>query len=250
MRIKHGFIKERTNFIKKLFITAKAEEGVDPTPTPEGDPTPTPVNTPQINYEELIAKARQQEKDKLYPQIKKLEDEKKALIEKNNTNLLIIGEKDQKITTLTNELNTLKSNTNVSAREQELLSENERLKAELDTLKSETVSVDEIEKSIREEYEVKLYRSEKLREVGEEVIPELITGTTKEEIDASIKLSQERFKTLQEKILGQAQTVPVANTSVSTIQSNSNLKIEDIAKLDPKSPEYKEMRIKLGLAKY
>lgn len=255
MRKQNGFITEKNNFIKKLFfMTAKAEEGTqaqDPKPQ-EGEPT-TPTQEPSqptsttssINYEDLIARARQQEKDKLYPQIKKLEEEKKALIEKNNANLLSLGEKDSEITALKKEIETLKSK-GASSEEKRLLSENDDLKKKLAELEANTISREEIEKEIKAEYEVKLYREQKLREVGDTVIPELVTGATKEEIDNSIKNAQERFNQIQEKILGSTGRVPLSNTSVSSFQ-NANISLEDIAKLDPSSPEYAQLRVKLGL---
>ena len=104
---------------------------------------------------------------------------------------------------------------------------------------------EEIEAEIRAEYDVKLYREQKLREVGDTVIPELVTGTTIEEIDASIKVSQERYNQITSKFLGGVQ-VPVANVNTSSFQAK-DLKIEDIANLDPRSPEYAQLRARLGL---
>ena len=81
--------------------------------------------------------------------------------------------------------------------------------------------------------------------MGDTVIPELITGTTIEEIDASIKVSQERYNQITSKFLGGVQ-VPVANVNTSSFQAK-DLKIEDIANLDPRSPEYAQLRARLGL---
>ena len=221
MRIKKGFITEKTNLLKKImFMPVFAEEpqGTEPT-EPQGNGTTEPqpqANT--VNFEDLIAKARQQEKAKLYPQIQKLQEQNNALTEKNNTHLLTIGEKDARISELEKQLADIKAN---------------------------TVSREEIEAEIRAEYDVKLYREQKLREVGDTVIPELITGTTIEEIDASIKVSQERYNQITSKFLGGVQ-VPVANVNTSSFQAK-DLKIEDIANLDPRSPEYAQLRARLGL---
>lgn len=242
-----GFITEKINLMKKLsFMTVFAEEPSN------GEPTTPPVapevpKAPVVNYEDLIASARKQEKDKLYPQIKKLEDEKAVLTEKSNAHLLLIGEKDAEISRLKQELEkvTLASSKGANDKEKTLLSEIETLKGTIADLESNTVTREEIEAEIRGEYEIKLYREQKLREVGENVIPELITGVTKEEIDASIQKSQERFQQIQSRVLGNV-NVPVANANVSGFQAK-DLKVEDIANLDPRSPEYAQLRAKLGL---
>ncbi len=249
MRIKKGFITEKTNLLKKvMFISVFAEEpqGTEPT-NPQGtEPTePTQANT--VNFEDLIAKARQQEKAKLYPQIQKLQEQNNALTEKNNAHLLTIGEKDARISELEKQL-AESNNANkkgASDKETSLLSKIAELEKELTDIKANTVSREEIEAEIKAEYDVKLYREQKLREVGDTVIPELITGTTIQEIDASIKVSQDRYNQITSKVLGGVQ-VPVANVSTSSFQSK-DLKIEDIANLDPRSPEYAQLRARLGL---
>lgn len=212
-----------------------------------GQSSTTTPQTTTVNFEDLIANARKQEKDKLYPQIKKLEEENKKLIDKNNQHLLTIGEKDAKIQELQSEITKAKDNTTKSTSEREtaLLNEVEALKTQIANMEQDAISVNDLESSIRAEYEVKLYREQKLREVGDTVIPELITGTTKEEIDASVLASQERFNQISNKILGSV-TMPVANVNTSSFQSK-DLKLEDIANLDPRSPEYAQLRAKLGL---
>lgn len=250
MRIKKGFITERTNFIKKIMLkTVMAEEQAptEPVVTEPNAPVVTEPTTPTVNYEDLIAKARQQEKSKLYPQITKLEEEKKALVEKNNANLLLIGEKDSKIAELTKKISELETTAQNGASEKEktLLSKISELEKELADTKANVCSREEVEAEIKAEYEVKLYREQKLREMGNTVIPELITGATKEEIDASIVVSQERFSQISNQILGSVQ-VPVGNPSISSLHTK-DLKIEDIASIDPRSPEYAQMRAKLGL---
>lgn len=245
-------IKEKMNAIfEKVSFRVQAEEQPkedDKEDSQQGGQSST--NTPQtttVNFEDLIANARKQEKDKLYPQIKKLEEENKKLIDKNNQHLLTIGEKDAKIQELQSEITKAKDNTTKSTSEREtaLLNEVEALKTQIANMEQDAISVNDLESSIRAEYEVKLYREQKLREVGDTVIPELITGTTKEEIDASVLASQERFNQISNKILGSV-TMPVANVNTSSFQSK-DLKLEDIANLDPRSPEYAQLRAKLGL---
>lgn len=242
MKTPKAFKTKINELFKTISFTVQAEEPqgdeqIEETPQVEETSTPQPT----VNFEDLIANARKQEKDKLYPQIKKLEEEKKKLVEKNNQHLLTIGEKDARI----KELELLTNSDSVSERETALQNEIESLKTTIANMEKDAISVEEIESSIRAEYEVKLYREQKLREIGDTVIPELIVGTTKEEIDASIVASQERFNQISNKILGSVQ-VPVANVSTSSFQSK-DLKLEDIANLDPRSPEYAQLRAKLGL---
>ena len=250
MRIKKGFITEKTNLLKKImFMPVFAEEPQGTEPTPQGgqEPTEPQPQANTVNFEDLIAKARQQEKAKLYPQIQKLQEQNNALTEKNNAHLLTIGEKDARISELEKQLaeSNNASKKGASEKEASLLSKIAELEKELTDIKANTVSREEIEAEIKAEYDVKLYREQKLREVGDTVIPELITGTTIEEIDASIKVSQERYNQITSKFLGGVQ-VPVANVNTSSFQAK-DLKIEDIANLDPRSPEYAELRARLGL---
>ena len=259
MKTPKAFKTKINELFKTISFTVQAEEEPQGDEqikeTPQVEETSTPQQT--VNFEDLIANARKQEKDKLYPQIKKLEEEKKKLVEKNNQHLLTIGEKDARI----KELELLTNSDSVSEKETALQNEIESLKTTIANMEKDAISVEEIESSIRAEYEVKLYREQKLREIGDTVIPELIVGTTKEEIDASIVASQERFNQISNKILGSVQ-VPVANVSTSSFQSK-DLKLEDIANLDPRgpgsaqladlgnldprSPEYAQLRAKLGL---
>lgn len=249
MRKQKDFITELINSFKKTtcLLTVKAEEPQgEPTPQPQGEPTPQP-SSPTVNFEDLIANARKQEKAKLYPQIEKLQGEKNTLVEKNNAHLLTIGEKDSEIQDLKKQLAEANKNTGASEKESKLLSEIETLNAKIKSLEENTVSRETVEAEIKAEYEVKLYREQKLRELGDTVIPELIIGNTVEEIEASVKVSQERYQQITSKIIGGVQ-VPVANVNTSTFQAK-DLKVEDIANLDPRSPEYAQLRAKLGLTR-
>lgn len=248
MKISKALKTKRTILANMIILNAKAEEppqnDVETKDTNGDNQTP---NAPVVNFEDLIANARKQEKEKLYPQIKKLEEANKILTEKNNNHLLTIGEKDSRIKELENQIKNMENSNSKSASEKEeaLAKEIESLKQTIANLESNTIDVEELEAQIRGEYEVKLYREQKLREVGDTVIPELITGNTKEEIDQSLEVSKQRFAQLTERILGNV-NVPMSNVSTSTFHVK-DLKIEDIANIDPRSPEYAELRAKLGL---
>lgn len=243
MKNNHGFNTRLKDILTKIMLNVMAEEGE---PTPEPTPNPTPETKP-VNFEDLIAKARKQEKDKLYPQIQKLEGEVATLTEKSNAHLLTIGEKEEEIADLKKQIKdfTANSTNNTSEREKALQQEVESLQTKIKDFETNTCSREEIEAEIKAEYDIKFYREQKLREVGDEAITELIVGSTVEEIDKSVEIAKERYQQITNKILGGV-TIPVANTNTSNFQQKE-LKLEDIANLDPRSPEYAQLRAKLGL---
>jgi hypothetical protein len=208
----------------------------------EGDKTPpAPV---VINYEDLIAKARKEEKEKLYGKIKQYETEIGELTKKNNENILLVAQKDEEIKKLTTQLGSKEESKELK----DLRSENEKLKIELDKAKKETPKAEEISKKVREEveaeYEVKLYRTEKIHSASGKIIPELVTGTTKEEIDQTFDIAKKRFEDIV-KTNTQSNMPPVSSTS-----SNVNTKkytLDDLRSVDPRSPEYAKIRKELGL---
>ena len=85
------------------------------------------------------------------------------------------------------------------------------------------------------------------------LVPELVMGTTKEEIDASIQSALDRSAEIK-KNLGistdkkQTKRTPKspANPSVSSVQDNE-VSLERLATMDVRSKEYAELRKQLGL---
>lgn len=240
----------------KLLLNAFAEGESTPEDTsskadePTEDDTPT---TPRVNYEDLIAKARKEEKDKLYPKIDSLTKEKDALVEKHNNALLKIGTLEEEITSLKEKLT--KEGKDDSEIVKELKAQLEKANKDLEGIQSTLVDENTIRESVRQEleaeYEVKLYREQKLREVGNEIIPELVTGLTKEEIDATLEASKTRYNEIVGRVTPTQPTnsmgnIPASNPNSARI-NNQDINISDLAKLDPRSPEYAEVRAKLGL---
>ena len=242
---KHGFTV-RTNLIEKmtgLMIQAKAEENQ------QGEPKDIPTQTEQpkqINFEDLVSKARAEEKAKLYPKIQKLESENNNLVEKNNNLLLEVGKKETEITSLKEHIASLESNkgTTESEKVKELQQQITQLTSQLEENQKNLVDVDALTSQIKNEYEVKLYREQRLREVGDVVIPELITGETKEEIDASIEVSKARFTEITSKFAPTHQNIPPVNVNTSKF-SMKDLSAEDISQMSPQ--EWAEKRKLLGL---
>lgn len=245
MIIKRGFNAKMNlvnNAIRGIIFSAKAEEPiVDETPQEEVKTTPV------VNYEDLIAKARKEEKDKLYSQLQGKDSKINDLTEKNNSLLLGLSAKDEEIKALKNEIKGLKSANTKSDNETIRGLEEEKLNllATIDQLKNEQVQVDDIENRIKNEYEVKLYRMEKLNSVGDEIISELVTGTTKEEIDASFEVAKAKYDSIKEKYISKTtQDIPMANIDTSSLNVNS-INSVDISKMS--ASEWAEYRAKLGL---
>lgn len=247
----YGFI---TKIRKKLLGLSVYADG-DVQQETQTDPTPAQtVTTSTINFEDLIAKARKEEKEKLYPQINSLKEEVAKITEKYNKALLTIEELKEEKANLEKTITELKNASNKSDDEKvkALNKEIEQLKKEIERLQEEKdkVNPQEIEERIRNEYEVKLYREKVIREAVEKnlgIIPELITGTTKEEIDASLELSKKRYEEIINKVVSSSSMqIPPVNTNISKVNTK-DFSLEDLVKLDPRSQEYKELRKKLGL---
>ena len=84
------------------------------------------------------------------------------------------------------------------------------------------------------------------------LVPELVMGSTKEEIDASIQSALERSAKIKESLGitkdGKQKRTPKtpSNPSVSGIQ-DKEISLEYLASLDVSSPEYAKVRKQLGL---
>ena len=238
-----------------LAIKAHAEEK----PADEGD------KTPEVNYEQLIAQARKEEKDKLYPRIQKLEEENKTLTKSSNNYLL-------QIAALKDELEKLKSagdSDEVKTLKQTIAD----LQGQIETLKNNAVDEEAVRQKVAAEYEVKMYAQEQIAlhkgSILSTLIPD-IKGATKEEVDAAIKTAKETTKTVKkelglevddeeddtnkDKTPGKkskkgsstpAKRVPPASPPTETEEEDYD--VDYIRNLDPRSEEYKQFRKSIGL---
>ena len=237
----------------KIIIFAHADGG-DPAPAtdPQTDPAP-------INFEQAIAQARKEEKDKLYPRIKKLEDENKSLTTSVNKYLL-------ENAALKDEMEKLK-NQPADPKVKQLEDKVKSLEDENKTLKENAPNEEDIRKKVEAEYEVKLYAQEQIAankgSIISILIPE-ITGKTKEEIDSAIASAKEKTISIK-KDLGievdeegddkkknkskeqpaKQKKAPPANPASE--EDGEEYDAEYIRNLDPRSKEYAEFRKKLGL---
>lgn len=234
-------------------------ENVTPNQTtiPETTPAPAPVvSAPPVNYEDLIAKAREQEKGKLYPEIEKLKGENVKLIEKNNSLLLTVGEKEQIQRELEKAISQLETKVKQYEEEGKMSMEKDKtveaLQKEIEALKAENAKKDEEFKAFINKAEVASHMSAKIKEAQlDEDLIELVQGNTKEEVDASIA----KAVALQEKIKAKyvapkAPTpdnvpLPKPNTAVLGIEQLKTVKPSDIMTMDRDA--WKKMRKDLGL---
>ena len=225
------------------------------------EPVP-PQQTQTVSYEQLIARARQEEKDKLYPQLQAEKDKVKELIQKNNELLVKMGSLQNEYDVVKAQLDDLKNNQGVNEN-----AEITKLKAELDKVKKEYKefkegTVDEatlrqqVEAEVKQQYEVEMYKVEKLNsdEFKGQIIPELVSGDTKEAIDESLAKSKARYEELigvnknqqqqQGQQLGAVPTMPVGNPNTQSFIS-ATISAEEIQRMTP--AQWAEYRTKLGL---
>ena len=260
MKTKSAFIAETNRglvfqkFLSKVALRAFADEGEgDENPTPTGDPNPT-----SVNFEQLVAQARKEEKDKLYPRIKKAEDEVKTLTASVNKYLL-------ENAALRDELEKVKSQSKDDSKIKELEAKIATLEEENKTLKESTPNEEEIRKKIESEYEVKMYAQEQINANKDSIISILIpeiSGKTKEEIDSAIASAKEKTLTIK-KDLGLVDDDGKEKSKKETSEpkkqkkapaaapanedSGDEFDAEYVRNLDPRSKEYAEFRRKMGL---
>lgn len=251
-----------------LCMTAHAEENE----VKEVDEGNTPTPQPHVNLEQIITQTRKEEKDKLYPRIKKLEEDNKKHQTAINNYLIKIGDLTQAVSVLTKENEQLKKGDGEDSEEVKgLKSQIATLTAENEKLKNSSPNEEELRKQIEAEYEIKLYLNEQTAANKDEILssflPE-VQGKTKEEIDASIQKAKEKSLNIK-KELGlidaegnpinkpsiekpkkpkPAPTKPrVANPTEDTGSSITSFDPDYIRNLDPNSEEYREFRKQLGL---
>lgn len=269
MRKNRGIIAGMSNeaikkVIEAISLRAFADEGADPDNNGGADGGEGAKTTPTINYEDLIAKARKEEKEKQYKTIEKLKGQIATLTEQHNNDLLVKADLEKQLKEANDKLTTAGSGDSEEVKTlKETIKTLEKDKADLDKKikdyeANKPVSREEVEAEVRAEleaeYEVKTYKATKMAELKDDIlVPELVMGTTKEEIDASIQSALDRSAEIK-KNLGistdkkQTKRTPKspANPIVSSVQDNE-VSLERLATMDVRSKEYAELRKQLGL---
>jgi hypothetical protein len=239
-----------------LFLTAFAEENPAEPPKNEGT---------TMNFEHLIAQARREEKEKLYPQIEKLKAQAEVLTKQINEALLAKGAAEK-------ELADLKESQKKGDSEEvtKLKAQIEALKSDNENLKKNTVSEEDLRKKLEEEYQVKLYAKDKLAENKDKILSvfaEKVVGNTKEEIDLAIekaiassdeirkelgvedkkKPEKKDNKDNKGKKENNSQNNPPAPNPQGGEGEKGKFDLEYIQSLDPRSEEYAKWRKSVGL---
>lgn len=243
-----GNIVEKVNVtIKKMVsvftLSALAEEEDSTTPTP-----------PTLNYEDLIAKARKEEKDKHYGTIEKLKGQCNTLTEQHNTDLLKIAEFEKQLSEFKNSGIDIKEVNSLKEEVESLKKSKVDLETKLKDFEG-IVPVDrnEIESKVRKEleaeYEVKTYKVTKLAEMKDDIlVPELVNGNTIEEIDKSIQLALNRSEEIKKSLGYNSTPRRTPNAPSPSVKNNvQEVSAERLATLDVRSKEYAELRKQLGL---
>ena len=104
MRKNCGIIAGMSNeTVKKIISTISLKAFADEGGEPDGA---EPKTTPTINYEDLIAKARKEEKEKQYKAIEKLKTQANTLTEQHNNDLLKIADLEKQLKDANDKLTT------------------------------------------------------------------------------------------------------------------------------------------------
>jgi hypothetical protein len=234
------------NWKRTIFKRVFAEEGGAPA---GGEETPSAAP----NTAELIAQARKEEKDKIYPRLVKAEEESKRL--SGELSKALVREAGLKT-----ELDSARAKA----------SEAEALKEQIETLTEANKKLKEqaaneaalreaARKEVEAEYEAKLYLTAQLAERKDEILPvfaEEVAGATNEEIDAAIAKAIEKTAKAK-KDLGISGDEPegdapapkpaIRKTAPAAKNRTDRLDIEELRNMDVSSPEYAAVRKKLGL---
>lgn len=246
----------RSMLRKKAFLNVFAEEPTNPSNEPNngggepnpngGDPNQTPTTKTEpkpngsVNFEDLVKKAREEEKAKLYPEITKLK-------EKNNNLLLVVQERDNTITEQAKKIEKLeKDNGKITKSLEEGTATNK-------TVSELTLQVSTLEKQLEElqgKYDTDVnalklesYKEKKIAEANGEIIPELVIGNSEEEVNASFETAKAKYAEITQRAL-QGVQMPAVNPSATTIQLKEK-SIEEIATMS--AQDWAEQRKALGL---
>jgi DNA repair exonuclease SbcCD ATPase subunit len=217
--------------------------GNEPSKTP-------PVST--INYEDLIAKARTEEKNKLYPEIEKFKAQVDEKVTKINELLISIATRDEDLKSKDAEINKLQEEITVLKEEgvkgMEKDKTVEELQKKVSALEKTLQDKDNEIASVKTQYELKEYRAEKIKDVDETVY-DLVTGNTKEEIDASVEKAKAFYDKVASKFTQNNQNTQTNNPPLSSqippVNTNilgdfANIDDQAIRNMSPK--EYAEYR--------
>ena len=168
-------------------------QATNPTPTTDSkdvESKPSEEVYTKSQLDELLNKVRREEKDKLYKSIEKTKAESQALQTERDKVLEDLKlAKDQLSTLQDSNMSDIEK---VNKQIELLAEQNELLKKQLESVSQQA------EARVRES-EVKSYRQKRIENSGL-LFPEMVTGSSPEEIDASIELLLEREKSVRSQL--------------------------------------------------
>ena len=168
------------------------------TPDPGTQPNVPPTEEKKYSQQELdshVNKARKDEKDKLYPDI----EAQKTKISDLQVRL---REANEKIDTLKAKNPNMNPDPAAKTENDKLVAEVESLKATLNTIQTKTdeaiaaaLNRQKAEfDSILSTKDLESYRNRMIAEAGGKIIPELVNGNSREEVDAAVAKAKQRYE--------------------------------------------------------
>lgn len=241
--------KVRRGLGNRLFLHVHAEEITpEETPetkkeeaTPEKKVTETPKPSGNVNFEDLVRKAREEEKAKLYPQLEKLKTDKNDL-------LLVVEERDQTIATLTKERDKFKEQSGKLSKDLETGTKTNKTVSDL------TLQITQLERQMENltaEHEkevnalkIDTFKEKQIAKAQGKLIPELVTGDTEEEVLESLERAKVRYEDIFAQAVNGTQ-MPYTNPNSASIQLKAEATEAEISQMNQK--EYAAYRQKIGL---
>lgn len=227
-------------FAEETKTDEKQEIKKDEEITPPAKERELPKPTGSVNYEDLIANARKDEKEKLYPEMKKLKDSKNEL-------LIVIGERDATIKQLQSDLATAKESNGKLTKDLKDGTQTNKTVSEL------TLQISQLERDLEEataghETELNSIKLESFKEktiasANGELIPELVVGNTEEDILASFETAKTRYAEITQRVVSGTK-MPYTNPNAGSIQLTAKASEKSISEMTRE--EYAEYRKQIG----
>lgn len=220
--------------------TEEAKEEEPKKEEPKEEKAQPKKDTSKETFSDVIERIRKEEKDKLYANQEKLRKEIETEKEAKRKAVEIAKEKETTIKELTEENAKLKEQLEKGINESDLYIENV-------TLKEKIEKMEKSHKKTLHKIELDTFKQRELEKYGDQIIPELVEGNTKEELEKSMKASHDRFLEIAGPTQEEDTTeIPDIDTGVDISNKLSlHETTKDIGSMTME--EYKEYRKQLGL---
>ena len=206
------------------------EEVVDPDDLTEeekeaaGNEIPLVELLKRADVKDFLKRVRQQEKNKLYEQIKKKDDTIKDL--------------NEEVTVLKRTIEAYKAGNDTTIAD---------LKVEIEALKNKV----EVAEKAKAEQALELYRNraiQSVRDSGADLIDDLVSGNSEAEIDSSIEIAKAKYDEVVAKATAKRETAPVPKPIAPKQEAGARkLTMDEIAKMSPAEYAKHREEIKKGI---